>query len=86
MINRLKNKKSKKQLLITSLFGLFLITGSVTGCGNNQQNGIDINEYIEVKVEGYDGVGKNGEILWPSNRWGGCKYDSIDWLSFLNLK
>ena len=39
-----------------------------------------------VKIEGYDGVGKNGEILWPSNRWGKCKYDSIDWLKFLELK
>lgn len=45
--------------------------------------------YPEIKcasiIKGYDGVNKNGEILWPSNRWGACFYDQVDWLSFLNL-
>ena len=37
-------------------------------------------------IKGFDGVNLNGEILWPSNRWGACKYDQVDWLGFLNLR
>ena len=45
--------------------------------------------YPEIKcvnpIKGYDGINLKGEILWPSNRWGGCFYDQVNWLSFLNL-
>ena len=47
-------------------------------------------DYPDIKcatpIKGYDGVNLNGEILWPSNRYGACKYDNVDWLTFLDLR
>ena len=45
--------------------------------------------YPEIKcavvLKNYNESNANGEILWPSNRWGMCTYDQIDWIKFLDL-
>lgn len=38
------------------------------------------------KLRDYDGQNTNGEIFWPSNRWGTRKYEQYNWLRFLELR